>query len=45
MSRFASADDLLGYATGREVIAVQPKIIMSGEVARIVLPGEPGFDE
>ncbi len=45
LSRFASADDLLGYATGREVIAVQPKIIMSGEVARIVLPGEPGFDE
>ena len=45
LSRFASADDLLGYATGREVIAVQPKVIMSGEVARIVLPGEPGFDE
>jgi len=42
---FASADDLLAYATGREVIAIQPKIIMSGEVARIVLPGEPGFDD
>jgi hypothetical protein len=24
---------------------VEPKVLISGETARIVLPGEPGYDE
>jgi 8-oxo-dGTP pyrophosphatase MutT (NUDIX family) len=41
---FASADDLLAHARGREVRPVQPRVVMSGEAARIVLPGEPGYE-
>jgi 8-oxo-dGTP pyrophosphatase MutT (NUDIX family) len=40
---FASVEDVLGYARGREVKPIQPRVILEGEVARIVLPGEPGY--
>jgi 8-oxo-dGTP pyrophosphatase MutT (NUDIX family) len=41
---FASADELLAYASGREVGPVQPRVVTEGETARVVLPGEPGYD-
>jgi 8-oxo-dGTP pyrophosphatase MutT (NUDIX family) len=44
LSAFASADELLAYARGREVRPVQPRVVVSGETARVVLPGEPGYD-
>src|SRR4051812_31968323 len=37
---FASADELLAYARGRDVLPVEPRVIMEGETARILLPGE-----
>jgi 8-oxo-dGTP pyrophosphatase MutT (NUDIX family) len=43
LSAFASADELLAWASGREVEPVQPRVIGEGETARIVLPGEPGY--
>ena len=33
----------VGYATGREVLPVEPRVLMEGEVARIVLPGDPDY--
>ena len=45
VGRFATADALLGYAAGRDVVAVLPKLVVAGESARIVLPGEPGYDD
>jgi 8-oxo-dGTP pyrophosphatase MutT (NUDIX family) len=44
LAGFASADALLAHARGRDVVPVQPRVVMSGEVARVVLPGEPGYD-
>ena len=44
LSPFGSADDLLGWATGREVVPIEPRVVMEGEVARVVLPGEPGYE-
>ena len=41
---FGSADELLAYAGGREVLPVEPRVVMTGETARVVLPGEPGYD-
>jgi hypothetical protein len=32
------------YAKGREVLPVQPRVVMQGETARILLPGEPGYE-
>jgi 8-oxo-dGTP pyrophosphatase MutT (NUDIX family) len=43
LSGFASADDLLVHARGREIHPVQPRVLHQGETARIVLPGEPGY--
>jgi 8-oxo-dGTP pyrophosphatase MutT (NUDIX family) len=42
---FESSEALIGYARGRDVRPVQPKVLLSGETARIVLPGEPGYDD
>ncbi len=43
LSEFSSVDELMAYARGREVQPVQPRVLLEGEVARIVLPGEPGY--
>jgi hypothetical protein len=45
LSGFASADDLLAHASGREVHPVEPRVLLQGETARIVLPGEPGYED
>jgi 8-oxo-dGTP pyrophosphatase MutT (NUDIX family) len=42
---FDSADALLGFARGREVRPVQPRVVMEGEIARVLLPGEPGYED
>ena len=43
LSGFESADALLAWAEGREVVAIEPQVVRQGEVARVVLPGEPGY--
>ena len=45
LSSFGSAHELLAHARTREVRPVQPRVLMSGETARIVLPGELGYDD
>jgi 8-oxo-dGTP pyrophosphatase MutT (NUDIX family) len=45
LSGFASVEALLDHARGREVRPVQPKVIRWGETERIVLPGDPGYEE
>ena len=44
LSGFASARAVLDHARSRTVEPVQPQIVGEGETARIVLPGEPGYD-
>jgi 8-oxo-dGTP pyrophosphatase MutT (NUDIX family) len=44
LSRFPSADALLEFAVGRTVEPVEPRVVKEGEVARVVLPGEPGYE-
>ena len=44
LAPFASASELLEWATGREVVPIEPRVVMEGEVARVVLPGEPGYE-
>jgi 8-oxo-dGTP pyrophosphatase MutT (NUDIX family) len=41
---FESAQALMEYAKDREVLPVQPRVVMQGETARILLPGEPGYE-
>jgi 8-oxo-dGTP pyrophosphatase MutT (NUDIX family) len=44
LSAFSSAQALMEHARTRTVEPVQPRVIGTGETARIVLPGEPGYD-
>ena len=43
LSDFDTVEGLLAYAHGREVLPIEPRVVMEGEVARILLPGEPGY--
>ena len=45
LSAFGSAEQLLTHARGRQIHPVQPRVLLQGETARIVLPGEPGYAE
>ena len=40
---FTSAGQLVEHARGREVAAILPRLVCDGEVARLLLPGEPGY--
>jgi 8-oxo-dGTP pyrophosphatase MutT (NUDIX family) len=44
LATFHSARDLIDHARAGVVRPVTPRVLMSGETARIVLPGEPGYD-
>jgi len=43
LAAFSSANELLEWASGREVEPVEPQVIGDGPTAHIVLPGEPGY--
>jgi 8-oxo-dGTP pyrophosphatase MutT (NUDIX family) len=43
VSEFPSVDALMAYARGRHVQPIQPRVVIEGEVARIVLPGDPEY--
>ncbi len=45
LAPFTTVAELLDYARGLEVRPVQPRVRLEGEVARIVLPGEPGYED
>lgn len=45
LSAFGSAAELMEHASGREVRPVEPRVVLSGETARILLPGEPGYED
>src|SRR5947209_4029457 len=42
LGEFSSVAELLAHARDRTVEPVEPRVVLEGEVARIVLPGEEG---
>jgi hypothetical protein len=42
---FESAKALADHAAALTVEPVEPRISMEGEVARVLLPGEPGYED
>jgi 8-oxo-dGTP pyrophosphatase MutT (NUDIX family) len=44
LGTFASASELVAHAQSREVVPVEPRVVLEGEVARVLLPGDPGYD-
>jgi 8-oxo-dGTP pyrophosphatase MutT (NUDIX family) len=45
LAPMASVADALGKARTREVVPVQPRVVMREGAAEILLPGEQGYDE
>jgi 8-oxo-dGTP pyrophosphatase MutT (NUDIX family) len=43
LREFATVTELLEHARGKDVLPVEPRVVMEGEVARILLPGDPGY--
>jgi len=43
LAAFATVDELLEHARGRDVEPVEPRVLLEGEVARVLLPGDPGY--
>ncbi len=44
LGEFATVADLLAHARGREVLPIEPRVVVEGEVARILLPGDAGYE-
>ncbi|MCX6389769.1 MAG: NUDIX hydrolase [Solirubrobacterales bacterium] len=44
ISQFDNAHALLEHARGTTVEPVEPRIEILGEIARVLLPGDPGYD-
>jgi 8-oxo-dGTP pyrophosphatase MutT (NUDIX family) len=43
LQAFANVEELLDHARSRVVEPVEPRLVLEGEVARILLPGDPGY--
>jgi hypothetical protein len=44
LSEFTNVSELLRHATGREVRAVQPRVVLDERGPRVAMPGEPGYE-
>ena len=40
-----SVDELLDSARERDVRPVQPRVVMDGDEPRVIMPGEPGYED
>ena len=44
LAAFATADELLAHARDLDVQPILPRVLLSGDERRILLPGEPGYE-
>jgi len=45
LAEFGSVAEALDHARARQVQPVQPRVLVEGGQARVVLPGEPGYED
>ena len=45
LAAMESVADALAKARAREVVPVQPRVVVRGGAAEVLLPGEPGYEE
>jgi 8-oxo-dGTP pyrophosphatase MutT (NUDIX family) len=45
LARFASVDEALATARSRDVRPIQPRVVLDGEEPRVLMPGEPGYED
>jgi 8-oxo-dGTP pyrophosphatase MutT (NUDIX family) len=45
LTEFGSVEELLAHARSRRVLPVEPRVLVDGGIAQVLLPGEPGYDD
>jgi hypothetical protein len=45
LASMGSVGDALDKARSREVVPVQPRVVIRNGTAEVLLPGEPGYDQ
>jgi 8-oxo-dGTP pyrophosphatase MutT (NUDIX family) len=45
LATYGSVEEALAAARERRVMPVQPRVLMQGGVAQVLMPGEPGYDD
>ena len=45
LARFESVADAMETARARDVRPVQPRVVLDGDAARVLMPGEPGYED
>lgn len=45
LADYASVGEAMVRASARRVLAVAPRVLVEGGVARVALPGEPGYED
>ncbi len=45
LAEMSSVAETLAQARGREVVAVQPRVVVGEGGAQVLMPGEPGYDD
>lgn len=45
LAEFGSVDELLAHARSRRVQPIEPRVLVDGGIAQVLLPGEPGYDD
>ena len=45
LTEFGSVEELLEHSRSRRVQPVEPRVLVDGGVAQVLLPGEPGYDD
>jgi 8-oxo-dGTP pyrophosphatase MutT (NUDIX family) len=45
LTDFGTVEEVLAHARARRVQPVEPRVLVDGGVAQVLLPGEPGYDD
>lgn len=45
LTPFGSVDEAVAEARSRKVLPVEPRVLVDGGIARVLMPGEPGYDD
>jgi 8-oxo-dGTP pyrophosphatase MutT (NUDIX family) len=45
LTEFGSVEEVLAHARARRVQPVEPRVLVDGGVAQVLLPGEPGYED
>jgi 8-oxo-dGTP pyrophosphatase MutT (NUDIX family) len=45
LAEYGSVEELLEHARARQVQPVEPRVLVDGGIAQVLLPGEPGYDD